>query len=381
MPTNGTMGGWRYTISDDGNSINWLDGPGAKPQGNSTTPQGQPANAATDPNAAGDAAQFGTTAAPAGATGGPSATPGAGPPSGETGGANTGAYDPTAAQPNQPGKDDYGAPIGPSNAPGDQYQTMAGNNAATGNSYGLASQPQTMAGNSSGGATIPNYAPSKAGIWGGTPAADGPSASKIANDAFQKSLDAQKPPMPGGSSTISGGSVPDVNAMAKPYGGGPPAAPTIGATPMPTTLMDKYKSFISDPSGGMNNPIFKSMMDSGLQAAGRQSAGGGFNGSGNILTALQDRGTGIAGQYLPQMAQMYGQGAQTEADRWRQENQGNVQTGQLGLNTWTAGANDQLNRASANYGAGSDAAARFQALQAQQQIVPTMQSMLARGGY
>ena len=299
----------------------------------------------------------------------------------------------------------------------EQYPTMAGQQGqaqqgATGNSYGLQSQPYGAAqgGGSSGGAMVPNYAPSSGGIWGSAPGSagggagagggmsngfsGGSSATQINDAAHQAALRAQNGGAGGGSggtgaggtpvsSSIQYGQNPDVGAMANPYGAGgsfqapsPPGMPQ--KTPMPQTMMNQYQNFMADPSSMNSNPMLKSMMDSGLKASERAMAARGFNGSGNMATELQERGMGIAGQFLPTMANMYQGGAQTEANRWNMQNQGDIQSGQLGLNTWQAQSNDQLNRARANYGADKDMLAQGQAMQAQQQFMPTMQMMQMR---
>ncbi len=192
-----------------------------------------------------------------------------------------------------------------------------------------------------------------------------------------------------GSSVTVGAQPVNVDTLATPYGGGMPSgggAPTGGSNPMgamPTEMMTMYKNFLSDPSQAQNNPMYKAMMDAGLQGTERAQLAGGMQGSGNILAELQKTGMGVAGQYLPTMANMYGQGAGMEADRWSKENAGNVGAGTLDLNQWKATADDQFRRAQANYGMGQDARAMNIADTSNAQFAPLMQQYMtmAASGY
>lgn len=307
------------------------------------------------------------------------------------------------APPAQESMDDYGNPIGDSyggmtsgtgmsGGAGPVGGTMA--QMATGNSYGLQSQP-TGGGYSSGPSMSMNAglsAPASGGGAGpvnyGSTSGQMPQTARQMNDAAHQAAmaDAARNPNSvagrGGSSSIVAGPVPDVGAMAQPFMGGPPgmgSTDPVGAGAMPTTMRDIYSAFIQDPSSMNSNPMYKNMMEAGLQAAERGARSRGFSGSGNLLTELQDRGTGIAGQFLPQMANMYQGAASNEASRWGTENQGKLAGSQFGLNQWQAASNDQLNRATANYGAGQDQTAMIRNLQTQQQYQPLMQQMLLRG--
>ncbi len=209
--------------------------------------------------------------------------------------------------------------------------------------------------------------------------------------------------VPTGSSATINAQPINVNTMGTPYPGAPgagtpsPGVPTsaTGGTPtgggasaggMPQDMMTMYKNFLQDPSSATSNPMYKSMMDQGLQATERGMLAKGFQGSGNMATELQKTGMGMAGQYLPQMASMYGQGATTEGNRWAQQNSGEIGQGTLGLNNWQAQSNDQFRRAQANYGIGQDQTAQnlgmsqFSSYQPLQNMM-TMQAMQAPMAY
>lgn len=184
-----------------------------------------------------------------------------------------------------------------------------------------------------------------------------------------------------------------VDTLASPYGmppgmggtAGPPSQGGIGTanSTMPTEMMTMYKNFLSDPSAMQNNPLYKAMMDQGLQATERAQLAGGMQGSGNIMAELQKTGMGIAGQYLPTMANMYGQGAGMEADRWAKQNAGQIGQGSLDLNRWQAASNDQFRRAQGNYGIMQDARAMNMADQNNAQFAPLLQQYMtmAASGY
>lgn len=301
--------------------------------------------------------------------------------------------------------DDYGDPIdggqdfsAPSGQPASYSPTYSqpsfggGGSFGGGNSYGLPTVRGSAGGATSGNAGPVNYGSGGGGGGGGAmggSTSSGQSARSINDAATLASLRASSGGGDGGSNGTFGGSrsivagpVPDVGQMAQPFMGGPPGfgkGGAVGAGAMPTAMRDIYANFIKDPSSMESNPMYKSMMQAGLQAAERRARGRGFSGSGNLLTELQNRGAAIAGQFLPSMANMYQSAASNEANRWGMENQGNLAAGQFGLNQWQAAANDQLNRASANYGAGQDQTAMIRNLQTQQQFQPLMQQMLLRG--
>lgn len=257
------------------------------------------------------------------------------------------------------------------------------------NSFGLSSQPQfqTMA-------TAPQYQ------YQGGP------MTMQSNTPFQDSLDKagyQSPsdidqakylaaqnqgpantgpgtPIPGGSRSVSygGGNI----ANQQPYLGGPQGTvAAAGYQPpgaMPTTLMDQYKAFLTDPSGGLNSPVFQAILGQGQTGAERGALAGGGNGSPNVATALQKQGIAAAGQYLPSMAGMLQQGAATEGQRYGQQTAAQQGAGNLGLGEYNAGATSQLATGQANYGIGQDQYAQQQAQQAQQPINQMMTMMMQR---
>ena len=63
----------------------------------------------------------------------------------------------------------------------------------------------------------------------------------------------------------------------------------------------QLQSLMQDPSAFLNNPLFQSSLDTGLQGVTRQMQAGGFKGSGNEATALEGYGQSFAsGQLLSQ---------------------------------------------------------------------------------
>ena len=149
-----------------------------------------------------------------------------------------------------------------------------------------------------------------------------------------------------------------------------------GVGKAPTDLYNLYAQFLKDPSSMASNPMYKAIMDAATQATDRKMSAGGYNGSGNILAELQKTGAGVAGAYLPQMADMYRGGAGTEMGNWSAQNQGNLGAGTLGVNMYNSQATDQFRRALQNIIDQNQGQSQAGAAQAYQQMNPTYARLL-----
>ena len=149
-----------------------------------------------------------------------------------------------------------------------------------------------------------------------------------------------------------------------------------GAGTPPTDLYSLYAQFLKDPTSMTANPMYKAMMDASTQATDRKMSAGGYNGSGNILAELQKTGMGVAGAYLPQMADMYRGGANTEMANWLGQVQGNTAEGNLGVNMYNSQATDQFRRALQNIMDQNQGYSQAGAASAYQQMNPTYARLL-----
>lgn len=164
--------------------------------------------------------------------------------------------------------------------------------------------------------------------------------------------------------------------QAQPWQGGPQGMMTMagfksgGTGPMPNQAYNRYQGMLADPTSMSANPAYKAIMDASLQATQRAQLARGGNGGGTMAAELARTGAGVAGQYLPQMAQMYQGGAQQEAGNWALQNQSNLGYGNLGNNMWSNAANNQYLLGNA-YGQMQNGAANTQgAALAQAQMQP-----------
>lgn len=182
-------------------------------------------------------------------------------------------------------------------------------------------------------------------------------------------------------SQTGGGFNPNSNAytIAKPYDSGPQNMMTMagfksgGAGAMPQTAYNQYQNMLSNPTDMTANPAYKAIMDASLQATQRAQLAHGGNGGGTMMAELAKTGAGVAGQYLPQMAQMYQGGAQQEAGNWNLQNQNNLQYGNLGNNMWSNAANNQFNMGTAYSNLAQGAQNTQTAAMAQAQMQPANQ--------
>ena len=98
-----------------------------------------------------------------------------------------------------------------------------------------------------------------------------------------------------------------------------------------TQAYNRYQSFLENPGDVMgNNPAYQAIMDAATQATQRQQLARGGNGGGTILAELAKTGAGVAGQFMPTLANMYQGGAQQEIGNWQAQNQANLGAGNLG---------------------------------------------------
>jgi hypothetical protein len=109
-----------------------------------------------------------------------------------------------------------------------------------------------------------------------------------------------------------------------------------------TQAYNQYQGMLADPTSMTANPAYKAIMDAATQATQRQGLARGGNGGGTILAELAKTGAGVAGQYLPQMASMYQQGAQQEIGNWQTQAEQNLGAGQLGAGLYGTAGNQAL---------------------------------------
>ena len=120
----------------------------------------------------------------------------------------------------------------------------------------------------------------------------------------------------------------------------------IGSAPQ--TSNQQYQNMLSNPTDMTANPAYKAIMDAATQATERTGLARGGNGGGTLQAELAKTGASVAGQYLPQMANMYQGGAQQETANWGAQNQANLQAGNLGGNLY--GSQNQANLGYGNLG-------------------------------
>lgn len=116
----------------------------------------------------------------------------------------------------------------------------------------------------------------------------------------------------------------------------------------PQAANQQYQNMLSNPTDMTANPAYKAIMDAATQATERTGLARGGNGGGTLQAELAKTGASVAGQYLPQMASMYNQGAQQETGNWNTQNQANLQAGGLGGSLY--GSQNQANLGYGNLG-------------------------------
>ncbi len=129
-----------------------------------------------------------------------------------------------------------------------------------------------------------------------------------------------------------------------------------------TQAYNQYQGMLADPTSMSANPAYKAIMDASLQATQRSSLAQGGNGGGTMAAELAKTGAAVAGQYLPQMANMYQQGAQQEIGNWQAQNQANQNAGALGTSMY--GGQNQANLGYGQLGSNLYGTAGNQAVQA-----------------
>jgi hypothetical protein len=85
---------------------------------------------------------------------------------------------------------------------------------------------------------------------------------------------------------------------------------------MPSMLWDKYKDVLSNPAAIANDPAYQFMLQQAQQASGRSLAAGRMSKSGNAAIQAAKVATGTAGNYLKQLTDIYGAGANAEMGRY-----------------------------------------------------------------
>lgn len=207
----------------------------------------------------------------------------------------------------------------PSNPSYGQFNNSTG----AGSSGGARSLGGTTSGTPSYGQTGGGINPGGPGDWIGnaTPYAGGPS-SQFGNAGYQPGTPNQQNAL-----TMSGFQ----------QGG-------IGAAPQ--TAYNQYQSMVANPTSMTDNPAYQAIMNASLQATQRAALAHGGNGGGTQAAELAQTGAAVAGQYIPQMAQMYQGAAQQELGNWNTQQQTNLAAGQLGNNMY--GTQGQVNLGQGN---------------------------------
>lgn len=179
--------------------------------------------------------------------------------------------------------------------------------------------------------------------------------------------------------------------------GGNVALPSQAAAPntslssiggqQPTDIMGQLQKVLQNPGDVASNPAYKFLQDQGAQMLQRQLGQTGQRFSGNALTAAQQYGQGLAGQYFGNLANTLGNAAQTQLSTWLQP--AATQAG-LNLGAYNAGNQAWNNLAQTllgNYQANTQAAqqrttaqylgAQQNAAQGYNSLVPQAQNLLS----
>ena len=210
------------------------------------------------------------------------------------------------------------------------------------------------------------------------------------------------PQQPAGSSAVGGttpsgggagysiGTVNGQGGIALPN---QPGAPNVNLNQqgvnVPSTQWDAYQKLLQSPGDVTSNPAYQFLQQQGQQAMERQIGQSGQRFSGNALTAAQQYGQGLAGQYFGQLTNTLGNAAQLELSRYLQPAQAqaglNVNAGQLANQNWANYANTALGAYNAATGAAQQAnnANQQQYLnqasqQGYQNLMPTVQNIAAQ---
>jgi hypothetical protein len=147
---------------------------------------------------------------------------------------------------------------------------------------------------------------------------------------------------------ITGGSVNQAAGQAGGYAAGlANLNPNVGAPGR--TLYDRYSALLQDPTQGMSTPGAQFALKEAQQANQRQLNAGRMRNSGNALRAMSDVTTGTIQQQFGNLANIYGQGAGVEGQRWQQEQGLNLDAQKLKL-AGLQGAGDLAIRSGQLYG-------------------------------
>jgi len=172
-----------------------------------------------------------------------------------------------------------------------------------------------------------------------------------------------------------------------------PAAPNVNLNQqgvnVPSTQWDAYQKLLQNPGDVTSNPAYQFLQQQGQQAMERQIGQQGQRFSGNALTAAQQFGQGLAGQYFGQLTNTLGNAAQLELSRFLQPAQAqaglNVNQGQLANQNWANLAQTLLGNYQTNVqNAGMQNQANQQAYlnqasqQGYQNLMPTVQNIASQ---
>ncbi len=131
-----------------------------------------------------------------------------------------------------------------------------------------------------------------------------------------------------------------------------PSIPNVALGQQPSTQWDAYQKLLANPGDVASNPAYQFLQQQGSQALSRQLGQTGQRFSGNALTAAEQYGQGIAGQYFGQLANTLGNASQMELQRYLQPAQAqaglNVQAAQVGQGNYGLAQGDVRNLITAN---------------------------------
>lgn len=148
---------------------------------------------------------------------------------------------------------------------------------------------------------------------------------------------------------ITGGSVNQAAGQAGGYAAGlANLNPTVGAPDR--TLYDRYSQFLQGGAAGMaNDPSVEFALKRAQEAAGRTLGAGRMRNSGRALEEMSAVTTGNLMQQFGNLANIYGQGAGMEGQRWQGEQSLNLDAQKLKL-AGLQGAGDLAVRSGQLYG-------------------------------
>lgn len=128
-------------------------------------------------------------------------------------------------------------------------------------------------------------------------------------------------------------------------------------SPAPQTLYNQYQAHLMNPAQFQNNPVVQAALARATQAASRRLSASRISKSGNAAQAISDTtAQSLMGSYSD-FANLYGQGAKLEGDRWGQEQGLNLDATKARIAALQAGGNLALGAGDLNVRGASQALA------------------------